>query len=178
MRIVSILVTIILSFSLLACADGGIASNDERLIDSQDFSRAEVIRVVDGDTLIVRLSSGDEDRLRLIGINAHESVAPDESRNTKEGELASDFMKSLVEPGDEVWLVRDVSERDQYERLLRYVWLELPEDPYDKTEVATKMVNGILVAQGHAQAKDYAPDSSYKEIFKEIEVNAAPAFAA
>lgn len=165
MRIISLAVAALLGISLWACAP----TNTEEFIESQDFKRAKLVRVVDGDTLLVRLSSGEEERVRLIGINAPESVAPDESRNTVEGEEASAYMKSLVGPEDELWLVSDVSDRDQYERLLRYVWLEVPDDPFNQDEVASKMLNGIMVAQGHAEAKNYEPDSRYREIFEAIE---------
>lgn len=55
----------------------------------------ELISVVDGDTIKVKLN-GEESKVRLIGIDAPESVHADETRNTKAGELASDFIKDIL----------------------------------------------------------------------------------
>ena len=134
---------------------------------NEEFEAARVVRVVDGDTLIVN-SNGVEERLRLIGVDAPESVHADESRNTEEGVAASNFVKSIVKPGQIVYLQKDTSNRDQYDRLLRYVWLEVPDDPWNIDEVKTKMLNGILVANGHAEPKRYKPDTAYNDIFDAI----------
>ena len=76
----------------------------------------EVDRVVDGDTLIVYID-GVRTRVRLIGINTPESVAPEEERNTEEGVIASDYVKTLMEDADyEVWLKYDNERYDQYDR--------------------------------------------------------------
>ena len=52
----------------------------------------DVIRAVDGDTLLI-LINGEEISVRLIGIDAPESVHSDISRNTEEGRFASKRMK-------------------------------------------------------------------------------------
>lgn len=49
-----------------------------------DLEVATVERVVDGDTLKVDLN-GSQERVRLIGVNAPESVHPDKTKNTQEG---------------------------------------------------------------------------------------------
>lgn len=53
-----------------------------------------------------------------------------------------------------MYLERDVSEVDRFDRLLRYVWLE------DGT-----MVNEELVAEGYAQISTFPPDVKYVERF-------------
>lgn len=131
------------------------------------FERAEVVRVVDGDTLVVS-AGGQEQRVRMIGIDCPESVAPQEERNTPEGARASEFTKGLVGPGDAVWLERDVSDVDQYGRLLRYVWLEQPTDPDDVDEVGDKMLGGILVREGYAQARRYGDDTAHAEALEAL----------
>lgn len=128
---------------------------------------AEVIRVVDGDTLKVRLADGEENYVRLIGIDTPESVASDKSRNCEEGTIAADFTKSLVSPGQTVWLSRDVSDTDTYGRWLRYVWLELPDDSSNEGEIASKMLNAILVQEGYAQVKRYKPDTTLHDMFEQ-----------
>ena len=133
-----------------------------------DLEPATVLHVSDGDTLYVRLASGEEGFVRLIGVDAPESVNPDETLNTPEGEAAAAFVRSLVQPGQTVWLAHDVTDHDQYGRWLRYVWLEVPDDVLSADEVRTKMLQGILVSAGHAQVKGYAPDTSYDALFRKL----------
>lgn len=131
-----------------------------------EFQQVEVVRVVDGDTLKVKTSGGAKETVRLVGMDTPESVAQEESRNCEEGIIASDYTKSLVAPGQTVWLSRDVSDTDQYGRLLRYVWLEQPSDPSNEGEIANKMLNAILVRDGYAQVKRYKPDTTLHDMFK------------
>ncbi|MCL2807967.1 MAG: thermonuclease family protein [Coriobacteriia bacterium] len=135
--------------------------------ESQEFEQARVVRIVDGDTLIVSIF-GVNERVRLIGIDAPESVHSDETKNTQEGIDSSNYVKSIVQPGQTVYLQRDLSNRDKHERLLRYVWLEVPDDPWSMSEVRTKMLNGMLVDNAHAETRRYEPDTAYHDIFKAI----------
>ena len=141
--------------------------------DPSTYEAATVLWVSDGDTLFVRRASGEEVYVRLIGIDAPESVNPDESRNTPEGEAAAAFVKDLVAPGIRVWLARDVSDTDKYGRLLRYVWLEKPADPLSVDEVREKMLDAVIVAAGHADVKRYPPDTTYHTILVRIAREAA-----
>lgn len=145
-------------------------SKDEAVYKNEDetvFQKAGYIRSVDGDTLVVELD-GMEKKVRLIGINTPESVHPDEEKNTKEGEIASEFTKKYMEGIQEVYLQTDTSDTDMYGRLLRYVWIEEPGDMYDINEVRTKMLNGILLDKKVAEPVAYEPDTQYKEIFEQI----------
>ena len=121
---------------------------------------ATVTRVVDGDTIEVKIA-GREYTLRYIGINTPETVDP---RRPVEcfGHEASDFNTQLV-LGKTVSLEKDVSETDQFGRLLRYVWL------------GTEMVNATLVREGYAQASAYPPDVRYQDIFTSLQAEAAEA---
>jgi micrococcal nuclease len=147
---------------LVACSNTPGESNLETL------EPASLVRVVDGDTIIVNVG-GAVERVRLIGIDAPECVSQDTSLNTLEGEEARDFLMSLVMVGQTVYLQRDINNRDQFDRLLRYVWLEEPEDLSDIDEVRRKMLNGILVDSGNAQSRRYPPDTAYSDIFEMIE---------
>ena len=138
----------------------------------EDFQVATVDYVVDGDTVDVSLD-GSTQRVRLIGIDAPESVNHDESVNSEEGEAASDFLKSLLEPGMTVYLQADQEDRDRYDRLLRYLWLEAPSDPRDPEEVAGKMANAIMVANGYADTMRYEPNTYYAEQFEALKEQAA-----
>lgn len=132
-----------------------------------ELEEAMVVRVVDGDTLVVELDS-EEYYVRLIGVDTPESVHPDASRNSEEGEDASEYTKSLVAEGSTVYLQKDTSDTDKYDRLLRYVWLEVPSDVWDEEEVASKMLNAILVVDGYAEPKAYEPDTAYSSIFESL----------
>lgn len=115
-----------------------------------------VVSVVDGDTLEV-LVAGAEERLRLIGINSPESG---ECFATE----SSDRLEEIVS-GESVTLVRDQSERDQYGRLLRYLY------------VGTEFVNETLVREGLAIARRYEPDTTMASILESAQEEAIAAAA-
>ena len=134
---------------------------------SSNLQIAYVVSVIDGDTLKVSTTDG-VCTVRLIGIDAPESVSSDESKNCAEGELASDYMKKLVKAEQVIWLQKDVSNVDKYNRKLRYVWLEKPSNSTDYVEAEMKMLNAILVRQGYAQPKNYAPDTAFSDLFSSL----------
>ena len=138
-----------------------------------EFQKAALVRVVDGDTIVVNID-GQEAKVRLIGVNTPESVASEEylnrtgKENTVEGKEASEYTKELLANVHEVYLQKDVSETDPYNRLLRYVWLEVPNDETNLTEIATKMLNGILVKEHIAEVATYEPDTRHANDFQEL----------
>jgi micrococcal nuclease len=123
-----------------------------------DLTPATVTRVVDGDTIVVEIS-GREYKLRYIGVNTPEVVDP---RRPVEcfGQEARDYNEELV-LGQTVGLEKDVSETDQFGRLLRYVWL------------GDEMVNATLVREGYAQASAYPPDVKYQDVLSSLQSEAA-----
>ena len=135
-----------------------------------DFVKAKLIRVVDGDTLVVSID-GTEYKIRLIGINTPESVASDEylertsQENCEEGVQASEYVKNLLSNTQYVYLEKDTSETDVYGRLLRYVWLENVSE-ITKETIEKYMLNAILVKEGYAEVKAYEPDTKYISIFE------------
>ena len=146
-------------------SDTSIESNDNQT----EFQEASLVRVVDGDTLVVEIE-GTDYKVRLIGVNTPESVAPEsyQVENTEEGVLASDYVKTLLENTTTLYLEKDVSDTDKYDRLLRYVWLEIPEDSENINEISTKMLNGILLLDKVAEVATYEPDVKYVEQFEYI----------
>lgn len=105
-------------------------------------TNALVTRVVDGDTIDVRIDGGGEiEKVRLLGINTPESVDPRRPVQCF-GKEASAFAKQLME-GKRVALKEDVQadNRDKYGRLLRNILLE------DGTDV-----NALLIKEGYAYA--------------------------
>ena len=136
--------------------------------DDRAAVEAVVEKVVDGDTLDVKPpAGGDTMRIRLIGIDAPESVNPDESKNTEDGREASAWLKGSLPKGTRVWLVKDVSDTDKYGRYLRYVWVADPNEA--DADPAKDMLNALIVANGHAVAKDFPPDTAYSQLFHSLE---------
>src|SRR3989344_5448521 len=101
---------------------------------------ATVVSVVDGDT--IKIEGGEI--VRYIGVDTPETVDP---RRPIEcfGKEASGKNKQLVQ-GKVVELEKDVSERDRYGRLLRYIW------------IGDTMVNEVLVREGFARVATFPPD--------------------
>lgn len=139
-----------------------------------EFVKASIVRVVDGDTLVVDINN-EEVKVRLIGIDTPESVASEEylkktgKTNSKEGKTATAVTKSILADYTDVYLQKDVSETDKYGRLLRYVWLSVPENDTDINEISTKMLNAMLLEKGTAKAVSYKPDTKYQDIFEDLE---------
>ena len=81
----------------------------------------KVERVVDGDTLLLE----NDARVRLIGVDAPESVKPDHPVEPF-GPEASAFTKKWVgKAGNTVRLQFDKERVDQYGRFLAYVWVAI-----------------------------------------------------
>lgn len=122
--------------------------------------RAVVTRVVDGDTIVVSFGADSEQTIRLIGMDTPETVDPRRPVGCF-GKEASNETKSLLS-GKQVVLQKDVSETDKYKRLLRYVYLPLP-------DAQTLFVNDYLVREGYAKVLTYPPDVKYNEQFRQAE---------
>lgn len=110
-----------------------------------DLQTVRVKKVIDGDT--VKIETGEV--VRLIGIDAPERVNLSRSV-TCFGKESSEYVRKLLE-GSLIKLEKDVSEKDRYGRLLRYVWKE------------DLMVNEFLVREGYATVSTYPPDVKYQE---------------
>jgi micrococcal nuclease len=114
---------------------------------------ATVTRVVDGDTVRVRIG-GREEPVRLVGIDTPESVKPGTPVQCF-ALAASARTKALLPKGTAVRLVRDVEERDRYGRLLAYVYRTRDE----------LFVNLALVREGYAVVLTVPPNVVHAEEF-------------
>ena len=124
-----------------------------------DIIPAYVTRVIDGDTIEVKID-GEEFKVRLIGINCPEK-----------GESQYEVVRQKVENqilNTTVYLEKDVSNTDKYDRLLRYVWIEEP-DNYSNDEVKEKMLNAHLLIYDHTDVSTWKPDVKYVEYFNKID---------
>lgn len=131
----------------------------ENLVRKFHLEAATVARVIDGDTF--ELTDGR--KVRLIGVNTPESTI----RTEPYGKEASKYTKSKLE-GKKVYLQRDVSQTDRYGRLLRIVWLRIPTDDMNESEIRTKMFNADLVLNGYAEPSTYPPDVKYADYFRKF----------
>lgn len=119
----------------------------EVLGSESEFETAVVTKIIDGDT--IELNSGE--KIRYIGIDTPETRDPRRSVECF-GKEASNKNATLV-LNKEVRLEKDVSERDKYGRLLRYVY------------VGDELINETLVRQGFATAVQFPPDVKYADRF-------------
>src|SRR5699024_2463609 len=120
----------------------------------------------DGDTIWVSIDGVDE-KIRFVGINTPE-LAKDGNPSEFMAKEAKDFTEKSLE-NKEVYLEKDVSDRDKYDRLLRYIWLEKPVTNPSLKDIETKTLNGLLVKEGLAYANYYKPDIKYHDFLKKLE---------
>lgn len=128
-----------------------------------EFLQAKIVDVVDGDTMdFVVLSenekypsfeAGKEYRIRLIGIDAPESVHPDDSKNSELGEMASAFTSDVLLE-KEVAIEFDAGLFDRYGRVLGYVWVD------------NKLFNEMVVEDGWAILDTVPPNVKYADRFE------------
>jgi micrococcal nuclease len=116
---------------------------------------AVVELVVDGDTIEVTID-GDTERVRMIGIDTPETKKPDAPVECF-GPEATAFTQSLLTPGTPVRLERDVVGRDDYGRLLAYV--------YRASD--SIFVNYEIIRHGYARPLTIPPNSTYADRFVE-----------
>lgn len=134
---------------------------------SNTFAEARVVRVVDGDTIVANVDGVDE-KIRFVLVNTPESVHPKKGVEYY-GKEASDFTKVNLEDKT-IYLEKDVSDRDRYGRLLRYIWLKRPatNEPTDE-EIEQYMFNAILLKKGFANLSTFPPDVKYVDLFAKLE---------
>ena len=121
---------------------------------------ADVVRVIDGDTIEVRIDGRSED-VRLIGVDTPETVKPGTPVQCF-GPQASHFTHRLLE-GKRVRLVFGVEQRDIYGRLLAYVHL------------GRRFVNALLIRRGLARTLTIPPNDRFAALLRRLELRAARA---
>lgn len=105
LKIVPILITLLLILPILSYA-----------------AQHKVIRVVDGDTIVVNYN-GNNEKVRLLCVNTPESVHPDKKQNIPMGRVASEYTKKRLK-GKYVDLEFEGPFRGRYGRLPAYVFVD------------------------------------------------------
>lgn len=115
-----------------------------------------VTKVIDGDTFWVQ--DGTENfKVRLIGIDAPETR---NSRHKEKGFFAQEAKAYVQKLTEKKWvkLETDVRQKDRYQRVLAYVYLE------DDT-----FLNADLLQGGYAVVDTHPPNVKYVDLFIELQ---------
>ncbi len=121
-----------------------------------------MVRVVDGDTLRVRADAREE-RVRLVGVDAPERTpGPRLQQQARQLGLSPEVLRRSAGAayafarrhlsGRRVGLETDVQDRDEFGRLLAYVW------------VGRVLFNLEMVREGHAWSYPVPPNLRYAEL--------------
>jgi micrococcal nuclease len=132
------LLGILLLIIIVTAASGCHLRPEAPAIHPPQLYQAQAERIIDGDTLL--LTNGE--RVRLIGVDAPEMDTP-------EGQEAAEFVRGLISPDQNIWLEAVGNDRDRFNRLRRYVWIEIPTDLQDTHQRRMLTVNGLLLEYGH-----------------------------
>lgn len=119
-------------------------------------SQVDVIRVIDGDTVVI----SNNQRVRLIGIDTPEKgqCGFDEAKQA---------LEKLLSLGSATFFAGTTSDTDKYDRLLRYIQIE-------ETDVGLKLIeNGFAIAR-YDSRDGYGPHDRESE-YIEADENSAPA---
>jgi micrococcal nuclease len=103
-----------------------------------------LVEVVDGDTIWVRMPDGSQEKVRYIGLDAPE-LPHEDAPGEYLGRDAASHNEALLASGP-LRLETDVEPRDEFGRLLAYVW------------AGDVFVNERMVLDGYAWAHDYPPN--------------------
>ena len=133
--------------------------------DPVPAGQATVRSVVDGDTIVVDVG-GDDETVRLIGIDTPETKKPNTPIECF-GPEASARTHELLPAGTAVRLERDREPRDRYGRLLAYVFRASD----------GLFIEEALLHDGYADTLEIAPNTAYAERLAEVAAAARAAGA-
>lgn len=129
--------------------------------DSQFSLKKElvtVLSVADGDTLTVEFDNGKKEKVRLLLIDTPETVHPTKKEQPF-GREASNYTKRILKKGKRVTLEIGQPERDRYDRLLGYIWID------------GVNLNQALIEKGYARvAYVQPPNIKYLDDFRKAEI--------
>lgn len=139
------------------------------LSDATTLELVHVQYVIDGDTVEILYADGTVSIVRIIGIDC-----PETKKEGQEGEFyaneATEYAKSIL-LDKLVYLEKDHSDTDQYGRLLRYIWLAIP-DSLDASEIEAYNFSALALSLGLAKAVSYGDDTKYADLFFDLDAEA------
>ena len=163
-RLIRLGLSLIVALSLLGAERAGWLSADAPISVSNQLTQQtpglyQVVRFDDGDTITVDME-GKQEKIRFIGVDTPETQDPRKPVQCF-GKAASQFTKDVI-GSNRVRLEADPtnSNRDRYQRLLRYVYLP------DGT-----LVNKRIIQEGYGFALTGFPFTKMEE-FKAAQVSA------
>ena len=127
---------------------------------AQSAIEGTVVRIVDGDTIHVRLGERIE-KVRYIGVNTPEVHHP--RKGEEPGGRAASLLNRQLVSGRRVRLELDAQSHDRYGRLLAYVWVD------------DTMINAELVRRGFAQVMTIPPNVRHQSLFLKLQREAREA---
>lgn len=134
--------------------------NPKPALSQQKTGLLEIFKFVDGDTFWVVNAKGQNEKIRLIGINTPEARRTGRTEVEYYGKEASDYVKKIL-TGRKVRLEFDVQRYDRYKRTLAYVYLD-----------DGRFLNALLVKEGYASVATFPPNVKYSEYFAKLEKEA------
>ena len=140
-------------------------NNTDKEDNQIELVEATVTKIVDGDTIWVDIN-GKEEKVRFIGVNCPEYTTKIEEYGKEATEYTTNELL-----GKKVYLQKDISQTDDYNRLLRYVWLEKI-DTINEENIENYLFNAKLVINGYAQSNYYKPDISLQNYLEKFEKEA------
>lgn len=121
--------------------------------------KVSVVRVIDGDTIVIH-DGTEAITIRMIGIDAPESVSINEEENSIYGEMASDYTKQRLQSGTTVYLTFDKEKADQYGRTLAYVWMD------DNLSDTDTLFQKQMLEDGYAISMRFEPNTLYADLLE------------
>lgn len=125
------------------------SSAEESSAEAGEFTGdvVTVVRVVDGDTIVVR-RDGEDERVRLLNVDTPETKHPDEPVECL-GPETTEYLESQLSRGDEVRLEYDEERTDRYDRTLAGVYK------------GDALLNAEIARNGYGTAVVYEPNRRF-----------------
>lgn len=138
---------------------------------------ARVVRVSDGDTIVVMLDNREE-KVRLIGIDTPEKYESDKlTRTAREfglseravqalGQQSSDYANGLLQ-NQRVYLEYDTERTDPYDRVLAYVYVKRSDGAFMFGNERFEQINLRMVQAGWAEDLTITPNTRYASRYQQ-----------
>ena len=168
MRILRILLLSAVAVSVTLVGFNWWSNPSSAPLPTETAETAVVEFVIDGDTVDL-IIDGQEERVRLIGVDTPESVSRDTPVQCY-GAEASDALMGLLPVNSVVRIERDAEVRDRFGRLLLYLSRSDP-----TTTDGELFVNEWLLTNGFADTLFFEPNTAYRSRFTRLRNSARDA---